>query len=87
MQEMQVPSLGRENPLEEGLATHRSILAWKIPQREKRSLEGYSPWGRKESDTTLQLRNNSSKQSAHSEPKLVTEPTCFPVSSCFSAQV
>ena len=31
MQEMQVQSLGQEDPLGEGLATHSSILAWKIP--------------------------------------------------------
>ena len=31
MQEMQVQSLGREDPLEEGMATHSSILAWRIP--------------------------------------------------------
>ena len=30
MQEMHVRSLGREDPLEEGLATHFSILAWRI---------------------------------------------------------
>ena len=47
--ETRVRSLGREYPLEEGMATHPSILAWKIPQR---SLTGYSPWGHKESDTT-----------------------------------
>ena len=29
-QEMQVPSLGQEDPLEEGLATHASVLAWRI---------------------------------------------------------
>ena len=45
-QETQVPSLGQEVPLEEEMATHSSILAWKIPQTE-RSLAGYSPWGRK----------------------------------------
>ena len=28
---MQVPSLGWEDPLEEGLATHSHILAWRIP--------------------------------------------------------
>ena len=44
-----VPSLGWEDPLEKGMATHSSILAWRIPQR---SLAGYSPWGHKESDTT-----------------------------------
>ena len=31
MQEAQVPSLGREAPLQEEMATHVSILAWKIP--------------------------------------------------------
>ena len=34
-QEMQVRSWGREDPLEEGMATHSSILAWKIPWTEK----------------------------------------------------
>ena len=48
-QEMQVQYLGQEDPLEKGMATHSSILAWRIPQR---SLVGYSPWGHKESDTT-----------------------------------
>ena len=33
--ETQVPSLGWENPLEEGLATHSSILAWRIPWTEE----------------------------------------------------
>ena len=31
MSETRVPSLGQEEPLEEGMATHSSILAWKIP--------------------------------------------------------
>ena len=31
MQKMRVPSLGQEDPLEEGIATHSSILAWRIP--------------------------------------------------------
>ena len=35
MQETQVLSLGREDPLEEGMATHSSILAWKIPWTEE----------------------------------------------------
>ena len=30
-----VPSLGQKNPLEEGLATHSSILAWRIPWTEE----------------------------------------------------
>ena len=35
MQETQVRSLGREDPLEEGMATHPSILAWEIPWTEE----------------------------------------------------
>ena len=46
---MWFPSLDWEDPLEEGMATHCSMPAWRTPQR---SLVGYSPWGHKESDTT-----------------------------------
>ena len=35
MQEIWVLSLGRENPLEKGMATHSSILAWRIPWTEE----------------------------------------------------
>ena len=35
MQETQVPSLGWEDPLEKEIATHSSILAWRIPWREE----------------------------------------------------
>ena len=35
MQETRVPSLGREDPLEKEMATHPSILAWKIPWSEE----------------------------------------------------
>ena len=35
MQELWVRSLGREDPLEKGLATHSSILAWRIPWTEE----------------------------------------------------
>ena len=48
--ETQVQSLGREDPLKKGTATHFSILAWRI--HGQRSLVGYSPWGRKEADIT-----------------------------------
>ena len=47
-QEMQVRFLGWEDPLEKEMETHSSILAWKI--HGQRSLVGYSPWSRKESD-------------------------------------
>ena len=42
MQETEVQSLGQEDSLEKGMATHSSFLAWRIPQR---SLAGYSPRG------------------------------------------
>jgi len=45
-QEMRVQSLGREDPIEKEMATHSSILAWRIPWTE--SLAGYRPWGCKE---------------------------------------
>ena len=40
---MWVRSLGLEDPLEEGMATHSSILAWRIPWTEEPG--GYSPEG------------------------------------------
>ena len=48
---MWVQSLGWEDPLEEGMATYSSILAWRIFHGQ-RSLVGYSPWGCKELDIT-----------------------------------
>ena len=35
MQEMQVPSMGQEDPLEEEIPTHSSSLAWRIPWTEE----------------------------------------------------
>ena len=48
---MRVQSLGRENPLEEGMTTHSRSLA--LESHGQRSLVGYSPWGCKELDTKL----------------------------------
>ena len=45
-----VRSLGQEDPLEKEMATHSSILTWRIPGQ--RSLVGYSPLGHKESKMT-----------------------------------
>ena len=47
---MTVPPLGGEDPLEEGMATHSSILAWRIPRTEEPG--GCSPQGHKEWDET-----------------------------------
>ena len=41
---MQVRSLGWEDPLEEGMATHSSILAWKIPWTEELQYTGLQSW-------------------------------------------
>ena len=35
MRETEVRSLGQEDPLEEGMATHSSVLAWRIPWTEE----------------------------------------------------
>ena len=51
MQETWVQSPGWEDPLEEGMGTHSSILAWRIPM-DRGGLVGCSPRGHKESDTT-----------------------------------
>ena len=50
MQETQVWSLGQRDPLEKGMTTHSSILAWRTPQTEEpgrlQSMGLQSPWGR-----------------------------------------
>ena len=53
MPETRVQSLGREGLLEEGMAAHSSILAWRIPWTETPGQWATnSPWGLKESHTT-----------------------------------
>ena len=53
MRETRVRSLGREDPLEKGKATHSSILAWRIPWTVEPG--GLQSMGHKESDTTERL--------------------------------
>ena len=50
MQETQVQSLGWEDPLEEGMVTHSSVLAWRIPWTEEPG--GLQSMGSQEPDTT-----------------------------------
>ena len=45
MQETQVQSLGWEDRLEKEMATHSSVLTWRIPRTEEPG--GHSPWGHK----------------------------------------
>ena len=76
MQETCVQSLGQEDPLEKGVATHSSILAWRIPWTEEpgglqsrglkesdgqKSLADYSPWGLKESDMIERLTKHAAQ--------------------------
>ena len=56
MQETRVRSLGREDPLEKGMATHSSILAWRIPWTEK---PGGLQFMRLQSDKAEQLTLNT----------------------------
>ena len=54
MRETWVQSLGWEDHVEKGMATHFSILTWRIPWIEEP--DGlFSPWGHKELDTTERL--------------------------------
>ena len=57
MQETRVQSLGWEDPLEKGMATHSSILAWRIPWTEEPG-----PWGHKELEMTKQLTHTFVKR-------------------------
>ena len=55
MQETRVPSLGGEDPLEEEMTTHYSILAWRIQailQANAGAWQTYSSWGHRESAMT-----------------------------------
>ena len=54
MQETQVPSLGLENPLEKEMATHSSILAWRIPWTEEPGRLQSMAW--QKSDMTYGLK-------------------------------
>ena len=52
-QETQVQSLGQEDPLEKGMATHSSILAWRIPWTEEAG--GLQSMGSQKSQTQLSI--------------------------------
>ena len=51
MQETWLQYLGWEDPLEEGIATHSNIRAWRIPM-DSGAWGGYNPWDCKELDMT-----------------------------------
>ena len=72
MGETWIRSLGWEDPLEKEMVTHSSILAWESHGR--RSLVGYSPWGRKELDTTERLHSLTSLIGGTCVKSVVTSP-------------
>ena len=60
-----IPGSGRSPGV--GMATHSSILAWKISHGQ-RKLAGYSPWGRKELDVTKEIKHAAI---LNAEPKFI----------------
>ena len=66
---MWVQSLGREDPLEEGMAAHSSILAWK-KLHGQRNLVGYGPWGPSLQGPGSPEGNTEGPGTASSEPLL-----------------
>ena len=60
MLETRVPSLGWEDPLKKGMATHSSILAWEIPWTDQPG--GLLSMGLQESGTTEQLTSSWPKE-------------------------
>ena len=58
MQKTLVPSLGPEDALEKGMATHSGVLAWEITWTEEPG-RLQAPWGCKESDMTEQLTHTT----------------------------
>ena len=56
---MQVRPLSWDDPLEEEMATHSSIRAWRMPWTEYPG--GYGPWGHKKSDMTAVLSTDSNR--------------------------
>ena len=64
MQESQVQTLGQEEPLEEGMATPSSILAWRIPWTEPGGLQSIASQSRtrQKRQSTAQLRRVRRKE-------------------------
>ena len=57
MQEIWARFLGQEDPLEKGMATHSSVLAWEIPWTKEPG--GYSLWDHKESQLSKRAHTHS----------------------------
>ena len=66
MQETWAQSLGQENPLEKGMATHSSTLAWRIPLTDESSLL---------QSMELQRVGHNQANNVPNKAKIVTDPT------------
>ena len=73
---MWVGSLGREDPVEEGKATHSSILAWRIPWAEESGVGCCSPQGPTELDMTEvnQHTSNNKNRTKYAARNTLNEP-------------
>ena len=69
MQETWVPFLGWEDPLEEGMATHSSILAWRIPWTEEPG--GLQPIGSQSRTRLKRLSTNAGGLYPHMTDKII----------------
>ena len=77
MQEAWVQSLGQEDPLEKGMATHSSILALRIPWIEElRSYIQSSPWGQKSWTRLTSVASRGHLHSLACNPFLQTGCCC-----------
>ena len=89
LQETWVRSLGQEDSLEEGMATHSSTLTWKIPWTEPP--EGYSSWVCKESDMTKATEHahipKMFYQTESQGRKVYSISSLFPVTSTHSISI
>ena len=87
--------MGWEDPPEKEMATHSSVLAWRIPWAEEPDAL-YPPWGHKELDMTERLKlslspgvPSHSHFGAHSQSGLGCPPSCavVPRRGCRSSHV
>ena len=67
MQKRQIQSLGQEDPLEQAMAIHSSILAWEIPWTEEL---GKLQFMGSQTDMTEQLNTTNNKISSLSVPQI-----------------
>ena len=83
MQETQVQSLGREDPLEKGMATHSSVLAWRIPWIKELGVAGMRSKRKREETRKREERSQGGRKQMEREIKrkkllsnLIRAPKC-----------